>query len=299
MPIIGIIASSKKTGLGVAGYFAAGIGTGGTNLTSVAKYLYSTDTTSTLSGTVTGRYSRAGLSNYDTAGYFLNGYVAGVGSTGASEKMPFVTETISVLSNTANHAEASAMTNSGTAGYQGGGWGGSSDVATVLKWNYSNDTESTGANNLAAAARLWMTYANNKGERGYYGGDFQGTTMWYYAFSNETTSTIAATFSVANFNYSNAVSDEGTSFITTAGDFTNAGNRGLNKVPFSTETRTTLSATTTIGPNGATTNLGSYGLFLSYDSTTTNKLTYSTDTISTGTAVGVVRTASFSVSYAS
>jgi hypothetical protein len=298
MPIIGTIASSRRVASGaIAGYFAGGI-TGGTNSSSIFKYAFTGEVVSTISATLgTARYSRAGLSNYQVAGYMLNGYLAGLGNTNVSEKLTYATEARSSLSNTTQHAEASAMTNSGTAGYQGGGWGGSSDVATTLKYTYSNDTEGT-STNIAVTGRVLWTYANNKGGNGYYGYGTSGVNLMYrYVFSNETTSSTGQTFrNISTANYPMGVSNEGVCAYAMNIDGATTP-LTIDKLPFSTETRSNVSAT--IAQNnvfGSVTNGANYGI-LSTTGTGSSKLNYTNDTLSSGSSFSAEKSAPFALTY--
>ena len=282
MPIIGILASSRREPAlaGIAGYFVGGI-TSGTVQNSIFKYTFSGDTTSTISATIgTSRYFASGMTNYGVAGYVAGGYSAS--SVQAADKMTYSNETRSALTITFYSTESAGCTDSGTTGYQIAGYGLNADQSNTYKLAFSNDTFSSGTN-AAITARALGPYANNKGSRGYYGGGTAGgTAMYYYQFSNDTTATISGTLSKAS--YPQSVSDEGTSFIMTATTYGSSPTT-LNKFPFSTETRTTLSATLTgVGPGGAVTNLGSYGLYSRYQASTSEKITYSTDTVSAGTS---------------
>jgi len=283
MPIIGIIASSKKRNLaGIAGYFVGGL-IGGTNQTSIFKYTFGGDTTSTLSATIgTARYFASGVTNYDVAGYALGGYSTVSASQQLGDKMTYSNETRSAITITFYSTESAGCTNSGTAGYQIAGFGFNADQNTTHKITFSNDTFSTGTNALITARGIGP-YANDKGNRGYYGsGTSNTTTMYYYQFSNDTTASISGTLS--QVSYAQCVSDEGTAFIATATTFGSSPS-ALNKFPFSTETRTPLSATlNATGPAGAASNLGSYGLYPLHNSNNSEKITYSTDTVSSATA---------------
>ena len=285
--------------IGVAGYLAGGIGSSNSNQTSIFKYAFGTDTTSTISASVgTGRYQTGGLSNYALAGYFLNGYVAGGGESGVSEKFTFTSETVSSLTGTTPHAESANVTNSGSWGYQLGGYNGG-NLNTSLKFQYSTEVASN-ATNIAYTDR-GMGGVNNKGSKAYYGGGTNtGNTQYYsWSFSTEASSALSGQY-VGGGTYlyiSGTASNEGT-----AGYINNRANTPagyLQKLTFSTETVSSLSAQLRQGASNACTNIGSYGLFTNDSNAVngnTDKLNYSTQTVSAGTAFSTYKNETFYVS---
>ena len=274
------------------GYYAGGLNSNN-NTTSIYKYNFPTDAVSTLGATLTqGRYQLGGLSNYSDATYFLNGYIAGAGETQVTEKFTHSNETVAAIANTAVQAESGNITNSGTAGYQICGYNGG-DLSQRRKYPYATLTPAS----LSAApltSRLILN-GNNIGVRGYFGGGTGGSAQIYYLdFSNDTTGTITTSNGGGPW-FQAAVNNEGTAmygFQYQADPPTVP----MAKMPFSTETNAAIAATMAKAANTGTTYIGSFGVLNHSAFTTVQKISYSTDTLSSGTGFPAAKSEPFTAS---
>ena len=188
---------------GVAGYFGGGEAANGTRVGAVTKMLFSNDTDSSLAAALTVATTNiAAMSNSGTAGYFGGGEVSTVNSMVATvRKFAFSDDSATTLAtglSTArgNHA---AMSNSGVAGYFGGGLntGGGTRLSSVEKFAFPSDTRSvlgtglsTGRNDLAATSATGIS--------GYFAGGDAGAgviTVDKFAFSSDTRTTLGTELS--------------------------------------------------------------------------------------------------------
>jgi len=209
---IGRYSHTGMANSGVAGYFGGGFDNAGT-LSSIDKITFPADTKSTLSATLSsGKASLAGMANSGTAGYFGGGwffgspyYLSGI------DKITFPADTKSTLSATLTSGRnyLSAMANSGTAGYFGGGFnpfGGPPFDGTIFgidKITFPADTKSTLSAELTIS-RFGLAGMANSGTAGYFGGGRGGSNNHLsvidkITFSADTKSTLSATLTPARY----------------------------------------------------------------------------------------------------
>jgi hypothetical protein len=239
-------------------YFAGGEGPvnqpGGRNPTAnIDKLSFDTDSVSTISATISSLNSNlfgAGFANSGTAGYYAGGY----NNAGLSkiDKLTFSSESRSTISATfsAGRSYTAACANSGTAGYMGGG----------------QDDATAGSNRYGSS-------------------DIQKLT-----FSNDSRSTIGATLSTNISNHA-AMANSGTAGYWGSGnyyDYSQIYYSKINKLTFSNETRSILTAQLTNGNVSHYTpvaNSGTAGYWMGGNELGTqiariDKMSFSNDTIS-------------------
>lgn len=240
------------TTFGVAGYSAGGYAT--TYLGDIDKLTFSTETKTTLSATLTtNRYYASGMANSGVAGYINGGddgsYTGASGLKG-TDKITFPTDTKSALATQMMHGTAnqSSSSNSGVVGYIIGGYandyGNWIDKLTFL-------TELISASSTVLSLRRYQHAAcSNHGAATYVaGGSGESgnlSNIEKLTFSTEAMSTLSAILSRA---YGvNGVTGMANSSV--AGYFVGgSGGAGqsdtIDKLAFSTDTRTTLAAVLT------------------------------------------------------
>lgn len=231
-----------------AGYFAGGIDYPSVYNTT-QKLTYSGETRSQIGSTfTTARFNNKGFGN--TAG--TNGYMAGGQDLSSfystSRKLAFSNETWSDISAalSANRAGAGTAANASVAGYFCGGYNGSVAISSVDKLSFSAETMSTLASSLPSAFDN-AGMMSNTASAGYVVGG-QQTGIFKIAYATDTISTLSATMPYKN-TFS-AYWSCPTNYAAVAGarldpypDVTNA----IQKIDYSTETRTTFGATLEAG----------------------------------------------------
>jgi trimeric autotransporter adhesin len=257
----GIVSGMANSG--TAGYTMGGMNSAGTHTDSIRKLVFSDESSSTIAATyVAAVYGAAGFANSGTAGYFTGGRDNQNPQTLRNEfrKITFSTDAGSTLSATAGTPSvyASAFANSGTAGYYSGGQiVGFSYTTRIEKLSFSGETRSTLGATLSSSRANSMGFANS-GTAGYWagGGAENGSALTQVAkltFSNDSVAAISATFSQGRFDGA-GVAKSGTAGYVMGGNVTDSNTKTtqINKVLFSNDTITTLSATTiaTSGGNG-------------------------------------------------
>lgn len=257
----GIVSGMANSG--TAGYSMGGMNAAGTHTNSIRKLVFSDESSSTLSATyVAAVYGAVGFANSGTAGYFTGGRDNQSPQTLRNEftKITFSTDAGSTLSATASvpSVYASGFANSGTAGYYSGGQiAGFSYTTRIEKLTFSGETRSTLGATLSSSRANSMGFANS-GTAGYWagGGAENGSALTQVAkltFSNDSLAAISATFSQGRFDGA-GVAKSGTAGYVMGGNVTDSNTKTtqINKVLFSNDTITTLSANTiaTSGGNG-------------------------------------------------
>jgi hypothetical protein len=270
-------------------------------ITTIAKINMVNDTGSELSATLkakTGTYPPtavwpASFSNSGVAGYV--GF--GPQTDGSLDKLNYETDTVSNISSvmpTPNYSYTASASNSGTAGYAWGRWTGGSDFVrgNVRKFAFSTETttnvfnpdyvtefgaETLFDNNHIPSSNQRGTLSNN-GVRAYllYGGrvgklEYSTDTPaqfgddWVYLPSYKTKT--------------GGLSNNGVCGYFVGGESYS----GVNKVSFSSDTRTTLAATLTAAADnpGTASRNGVMGYINVSETRNLDKLDYSTDTLST------------------
>ena len=191
---------------GTAGYVAGGY----VASTVIDKWAFSDDSRTTLStGLAIDRYDTAAFANSGTAGYVAGGYGTAVGSNQgiqqSVEKFAMPGDARSMLSATLTmngnfgNTGLLGLSNSGTAGYTGGGYA-TNSIDRIEKWTYSGDIHSV----LSATLNHYQRDgcgAADVGTAGYFIG---GDTWWpsttldttdKLTFSGETVAALAGTLS--------------------------------------------------------------------------------------------------------
>ena len=136
------------------------------------------------------------------------------------------------------------MANSGTAAYFGGGYD-TASISGIDKIAFSADTKTTLSATLTTAI-FGLTGMANSGTAGYFAGGAGLDGIDKIAFSADTKTTLAAVLSVAR-GYPGGAANSGTAGYVAGGgnsSFPN-GLSSIDKIAFSADTRTTLSATLT------------------------------------------------------
>lgn len=257
------LVTAQENGAGVSNSSKAGYKVGGYDTDYI--YTYSTKVTfagdvfSTLSITIPSGYARlnqAPHSNHGTAGYITSGSSETNSFLTTSYKLGYSAETYSTISDTINTgvAYAGGLSNSGTAGYIAGGMRNVSyqNTSRVDKISYSNDTRSSTGMSVPGGSlggtRQFANSIQNKGSAGYYAAGYNGSsqnTFLKVDFSNDTMSTLGATLTYALINPC-GIAYEGTAGYVCGGWNQPAGStriNGIDKLLFSNETKSTLSAT--------------------------------------------------------
>jgi hypothetical protein len=235
---------------GIAGYVLAGDGSG--NYSRIDKITYATDARTTLAANM-GKvyYYHGGFANSGTAGYSYGGYIDPPVQQSDIVKVIFSNDSRSTLAATlaqARHA-TSGMANSGTAGYAVGGYadGGPGNLSSVEKLAFSNDSISTLSSSLPDARYSHSAFANS-GTAGYAvsgritASNTQSGSIAKIAFSNDSTSTIAAT--VTYRGYQAGAANSGTAGYSGGGsNSSSVPTNTIYKLAFSNDATSTLSAT--------------------------------------------------------
>jgi hypothetical protein len=290
---------------------------GGLRRSFIQKLTFSGDTVSTIAATFNlARSHAAGFANSGTAGYNAAGVDGAGNHTKRIDKLNFSGDTVSnTITNMSSGAvaatEPAAMANSGTAGYIAGGdktEGGVDYRTSIDKLTFSTDVISVLTAKLSVMQMQWSGSANS-GTAGYYSGGYAngsptGSTIVKLLFSNETRSNLSTTLGVSNMTHNASHANSGTASYWLGG-FASTITGDIQKLPFSTETRSTLGETITArdylsgfsksGTAGYT--LGGTQRNASYMGQNTvdiiDKISYSNDTVSSaGSLISAVYLAS-------
>lgn len=259
-------------------YFAGGTNTSTTNYTStIQKLSFPTESTSTLSATLSNNLDAAGTFSSSTAGYIAGGYLtSGVSST--IDKLIYATEVKSTLSNSLPQAQAATGTfHSSSAGYAAGGQTGSPNLTTVAKMLFSNETSSNLGTGLSLARRYCFGFYSSSD--GYIMGGYSNSIVTNgdkFNLSNDSRSTFTipvaiyggATFVSSTFGYY-AGGQADPNIIST-----------IRKMNFSNDSFSTLSATlssTAAVAGGTQSSVAGFVAGGSNHATVIDKITLSTD----------------------
>ena len=191
----------------------------------------------------------SGDSRVSVAGYFAGGSTASA-PTSQIDKIAFPSDTKTTLSATLTYdvRYPAGMSNSGVAGYNGGGYsnGQAANQSGIDKIAFPADTKTTLSATLTSTVSQVQGMANY-GVAGYLGGGYSGAASYLdridkLTFSAETKSTLAATLS--NTAYSQAgMADSGVAGYF-GGGYTGSGELNvIDKITFPADTKTTLAAT--------------------------------------------------------
>ena len=213
---------------------------------SVEKYSLPDGTITTLGSTLSsGRGSGTGMSNSGTAGYMAGGGETGNVPVTTVDKFAYSDDSCSTLGTGLADTRTNqpcGFSNSGTAGYVGGGWSstGSDAIDSVDKFAFSNDSRSTIAATLTANTQ-YTTGMANSGTAGYTLGGYAGgnvDTVDKFAFSDDSVSTLATGLSAANRQPA-GMANSGTAGYC-GGGYTASAVDTVDKFAFSDDSRTTL-----------------------------------------------------------
>lgn len=299
--ILGIMASQISghlTTVGVAGYAAGGYNNSSGELSSIEKLLFSTETQSVLSATMTNAvYAPGSLSNDNTAAYIAGGAISGNTRYDNIDKLTYSSETKSAIAAASVTGRYKTGTsNSGTAGYFIGGNSPADAYQTQInKITYSNDARTTISATMSPAGFNINQTMINKNVAGYVSNPYTGAGtngIYKLLFSTEVYSTITATNPLTGWGATE------TSNTAVAGyrwsQYSNVSathSTKIQKLLFSTETRSELTNTITAytdaaGMSNSTTSgymAGGYSTGAPVN--TIQKLNYTSEATSTISAV--------------
>lgn len=289
-PILGIIASSRLVAAGsLAGYIPGGYPSSGTATNNIDKLLFSTESRSSLSATLTvAKFDIYGFANVAVAGYAAGGRNTSGNDTNSIDKITVPADTLAALGATLGTAvsDGAGYANGSTAGYAVAGY---SSVLSAFqnkyqKLTFSNDTTSTIAATTSQTQNAIFGYANS-GTAGYCG-TRSNSLIQKLLFSNETNSTISAGYNKYN---ETGFANSGTAGYS-CGGVDNSGNEtnSIYKLTFSNDTVASIAATltnTVEAPSGFSNNTIAGYICGGNDGATyysnIDKLTFSNDTKST------------------
>jgi len=235
---LGILSAAGGGFVERAGYMALGSG-----LTTVDKFLFPTDTRTTLATglSVADSYIGNGMANSNVAGYF-----ALEPGSGAVDRFAFPADTRSSLGTplAVRRYLKTGFSNSGVAGYFAGGvqGGTSTIISSVEKYTFPSETRSTLGTGMSSARREIGGF-ENIAVAGYVGPGFDGgspgrtTTVDKFAFPSDTRSTLG-TGTSSSFRDGGAMCN-----IYAAGYYNGATTTNVttvDKFSFPSDTRSTL-----------------------------------------------------------
>ncbi len=233
--------SASTSNTPTAGYFATGTPSGGTSdaRSSVDKLAFATDSSSVAisSGAFT-RLQVTGFSNVGTAGYYTGGeYFSSFSNTG---KITYSNDTFSDISKNISitNGRSAMMSNKGSAAYLG--HGSASDA--IQKFTFSNETYSTiGSSGYASYHPAGLS---NSGTAGYMTGGTPnqfGQNVRKISFSNDAISTTSG-LNWVRYTHSGSGIKGSSGFISGGGTNPSNGSSIIEKITFSTDTWSQLSA---------------------------------------------------------
>jgi hypothetical protein len=281
-------ASSAVTPAVVLGvYFAGGYSTSNSRILSrIDKISTSSDAISTLSATLTSpvtQISNGAASNHGVAAYFAGGSnTTGYSTISRIDKLTFLAETKSTLvaTLTSNNAALTGAAST-TAGYFAGGYQeGTGAIARIDKITFSNDAKTT------LGATLSTTLYGGTGTESTSAAYIMGGNAGDYTnridkltFSGESKSTLAATLTAA-VSTGAAASSSAAAYY--AGGYARPSGyevvSRIDKITFSNDAKSTLSATLSAAASGNAGGAGATAAYFNGGSITVDKLTFSTET---------------------
>lgn len=243
MPIIGVIASSKLKADTYFGYSIGGQTTSGTQLSSVLKWGFSTESQSTLAATLTyvSAASSAGTSYKGNSAYKIGGNGPLTGQTYVSKWSYATGAKTDVSTSISGRGYAAGISNPSTAGYAWCGEGGSplSYYANAQKITYSNDSLSTVSTGGVPGNTNQPGGTNNGSTYGYrLGGDSQNVGR--ITFSNDTLAVLSVSIPP---EYNTVLTYGTTAGYIMGGVVSGVNSNAIRKFTFSNESASTLSAT--------------------------------------------------------
>ena len=242
LALAGAIASSGAAPTG-AGYIMGGAGG---YLDIVDKFLFPDDSRTTLgTGLSSARHSGAGMSNSGVAGYAAGGGTTGNTPQTTVDKFAYSDDSRSTLGTGLADTRTNlpfSFSNSGTAGYIGGGWSstGSAAIDKVDKFAFSDDSRSTISDTLVAATSYICGMANS-GTAGYACGGYTGSNLSRVEkmpFGTDTFSTLGTGLATA-VRLPAAMANSGTAGYV-GGGYSSTMIDDVDKFAFSDDSRSTL-----------------------------------------------------------
>jgi hypothetical protein len=239
-----IIMNSNKTvyatfNIYEAGYFAGG--TSGGSQSFIDNLLFSNESRTTLTATLSQSVYGPSACNSSLAGYFAGGF-NGNSSQRFIDKLLFSNASRSTLTATLSQsAEFQSTCNSTLAGYFAGGDNGSL-YSFIDKLLFSDESRSTLTATLSQTVELQS--ACNSTLAGYFAGGYNGSSVQNFInkllFSNDSRSTLTATLS-QTAQYQSACNSSLTGYFA-GGGYSNYYSH-IDKLLFSDDSRSTLTAT--------------------------------------------------------
>ena len=231
---------------GVAGYVASGYNhpLSPRSTDNIDKLTYSNDTAALMTPTLTQRRtSAAGMQDSGVAGYFAGGDIDGTATyVDINDKLVFSSATCSATTamSVARDTLAS-FSNSGTAGYLLGGYGGAYKD-DIEKFAFPSDTRSALTDLPYPVA--WADGFADVGVSGYHTGGWEHvahnvTTIYKWAFSNDARTTSNGSLSVADSQQTSAANSGSAGYVFAG---YSGGATWVDKFTFTTDTRTSLTA---------------------------------------------------------
>jgi hypothetical protein len=287
----------------VAGYFGGGVTT--VVVSTIDKFTFPADTRSTLgTGLSTARRQVGAMANSGVAGYVAGGWTSTdfSGTRAATvDKITFSSDTVAALGTglSIGRTESAGMSNSGVAGYIGGGFTQvPADTSSVVdKFAFPSDSRSTLGTGLSAGVVTPGASANN-GVAGYFAGGINGgrrTTIDKFTFPADSRSTLGTGLSTATSSLTGFADQAVAGYY--AGGFTGVNVDTVEKFAFPSDTRSTLGTGLATAVNGlagmANSNVAGYaggGSGASGLVDTVNKFAFPSDTRTTlGTGLSASR----------
>lgn len=229
-----------------AGYFAGGV-ENGPRLDSISKLTFSSETSLTLSATLTGaRDGVGGFAHSGTAGYIVGGQPTV--ETNNVDKIAFSSDSKSTTASGLGQRlhNFASFANSPTAGYTAGSNVNSnvSLSSQFKKVTFATDSVSTVVANLNNGARTGQSGLSDNGVRGYIAGGSDGVgtfsnSITFLAFASENTGISAFLGTASSFH--GAMSNSGVAGYFTGGSHASGSLSTTRKIIFSTSTTSTLS----------------------------------------------------------
>ena len=236
---------------GTAGYMSGGWT--GSRSSGIDKLAFTSEARSTLGGTLSvANTNTTSMANSGTAGYVGGGSTGGTTCISTINKVTFSNDGVATIGSSISFggsAKSAGFANSGTAGYFAGGIlsGLATQSSEICKLTFSNDSTATLAATLTTVNEGPSGMANS-GTAGYISGGANGGSVLSridkLTFSGDSKSTLSATLSSVRGEMPAAFAKSGTAGYVCGG----AGSGGtplssINKITFSSDTRSTLGAT--------------------------------------------------------
>lgn len=256
MRVFGVVGSDVSA-IPQKGYISGGTDTAfSTTYNSTDIFSFDTETYSAGSNTPVNRYSPTSVSNFDVAGYAISGNsISPIANIQTIDKVDFSNDSFSFISvGSGSDARGIAMSNSGTAGYAAGG-GVSGGSSLLRKLTFSN--ESFGSLSTSFPTIGWGGGVSNHQVAGYTMGGWETSSnrvnkIHKLNFSSEAISTLNTTMSYAARGHSSSgtgIHNAGQAGYVGGGASSAGLVTTIDKLNFSNETRSTLSATLEIAKN--------------------------------------------------